>query len=121
MTSARHIADRYLATWNETNTERRGALLADNWATDARYVDPMTRAAGAAEISGLIGGVQARFPGFRFTLKGTPDGFGDYVRFSWALGPEGQDAPIEGSDVITVAGERIAAVVGFLDKVPQAA
>jgi len=43
------------------------------------------------------------------------------VRFSWSLGPAGEEAPIEGSDVLTLNGGRVGAVIGFLDKVPQPA
>ena len=119
MTHAQTIAERYLATWNETDPDRRGQLLASHWTGDATYVDPLAKVAGAAEIDGLIGGVQARFPGFRFALKGAPDGHGDHVRFTWSLGPEGETAPIEGSDVVMMFRDRIACVIGFLDKVPS--
>src|SRR3954468_982862 len=37
---------------------------------------------------GLIGAVHERFPNFRFSLLGEPDGFGTNVRFSWGLGPQ---------------------------------
>ena len=46
----------------------------------------------------MIAGVQQRFPDFRFTLIGEPNGYGDNVRFSWGLGPEGVDSPIKGTD-----------------------
>jgi hypothetical protein len=115
------VAERYLATWNETDAARRGALLARHWTADAAYVDPLADVAGAAPIGEMIGGIQRRFPGFRFALKGQPDGHGSRVRFSWSLGPDGAEAPIEGSDVVTLNGDRIAQVIGFLDKVPQAA
>ena len=121
MTHAQTIAERYLATWNETDPNRRGQLLARHWTTDATYVDPLAKVAGTGEIDGLIGGVQARLPGFRFALKSAPDGHGDHVRFTWTLGPDGEPAPIEGSDVVMTFHDRIACVIGFLDKVPAAA
>ena len=120
MTHAHTIAERYLATWNEADPARRRQLLSSHWTSDATYVDPLAKVAGTGEINGLIGGVQARFPGFRFALKSTPDGHGDHVRFAWTLGPEGEPAPIEGSDVVMTFGDRIACVIGFLDKVPSA-
>lgn len=115
------VAERYIETWNEADPVRRKALIDRHWTPDATYVDPMASVAGAAEIDGLIGAVQARFPGFRFSLAGAPNGFGDHVRFSWRLGPEGQEAPIEGSDVVMTFQERIACVIGFLDRIPQTA
>jgi hypothetical protein len=117
MLDPKEIAERYIATWNETDAGKRSALLKDNWNGDASYVDPMAKVVGREDIGGLIGGVQQRFPGFRFA----PDGHGEYVRFSWSLGPAGSEAPIEGSDVLEIDDGRIARVIGFLDKVPQAA
>jgi hypothetical protein len=122
MTEPALVAEAYLATWNETDPARRDALIARHWAEGATYVDPLAEVAGAGQIGTLIAGVQQRFPGFRFALKGRADGYADRVRFSWSLGPAGSaDAPIEGSDVVTVEGDRITQVIGFLDKVPQAA
>jgi hypothetical protein len=60
-------------------------------------------------------------PGFRFSLIGTPDGYGNQVRFSWQLGPEGSDGPIKGTDFATLENGRLASVVGFLDEVPTTA
>ncbi|HEY4068624.1 MAG TPA: nuclear transport factor 2 family protein [Burkholderiaceae bacterium] len=121
MSTPQEITDRYLAAWNETDAERRLALLRRQWSADARYVDPMASAAGVDEVHQLIGAVQARFPGFAFAQRGRADGHGAHVRFSWSLGPADIDAPIEGSDVVTVRDGRIDGVIGFLDKIPQAA
>lgn len=115
MSELQQIAERYIALWNETDADRRMALLRRDWADDASYVDPMARAVGRSEISALIGAVQERFPGFRFALTGRADGHGEHVRFSWSLGPEGADAPIEGSDTLVVDGGFIARVIGFLE------
>ncbi|MGF7005712.1 hypothetical protein [Aminobacter sp. BE322] len=46
------------------------------------------------------------------------DGFGDTIRFSWGLGPDGVDAVVEGTDFATIEGGRLSAITGFLDKVP---
>jgi hypothetical protein len=112
------IASSYVEVWNETDRQRRAELLGRSWAHDAHYVDPMMKGVGVEQISGLIDVVHERFPGFRFALRGTPDGHGEHVRFQWSLGPTGAEAPIEGSDVVRLDGGRIASVVGFLDKVP---
>jgi len=120
MTDARAIAENYIALWNETDPKRRQALIEKGWAENAVYVDPMMQGRGHAEIDGLVAGVQERFPNFRFNLIGKPDGFGDHVRFSWSLGPDNIDAPIEGTDFAVIKGDRIEAVTGFLDKVPAA-
>lgn len=121
MTEAQTVADRYIELWNEHDPKRRAAILAANWATDARYVDPLADVQGHTDISALIGGVQQRFPDFVFALIGKVDGFGANVRFSWGLGPKGADAPIKGSDFAALRDGKIENVTGFLDQVPKAA
>ncbi|MFT3692501.1 MAG: alpha/beta fold hydrolase [Kofleriaceae bacterium] len=107
-----NIVDRYLATWNETDPTRRAALLAQTFTPDARYVDPLAAVAGHDQLSALIGAVQAKFPGLAFTQRGGVDTHNNLARFSWSLGPAG------GTDIVTLDGDRIANVVGFLDHVP---
>jgi hypothetical protein len=118
MNAAQAIAQAYLDTWNETDASRRSARLAAHWTPQAHYADPMMRADSSEQIGGLIAAVHDRFPGFTFTLKGTPDGHGEFVRLAWTLGPKGVEAPIEGSDVLEVEGQKIRRVVGFIDKAP---
>jgi hypothetical protein len=121
MRSAKQVAEDYIALWNERSGARRAALLSATWTPQASYVDPLMRGVGHAEIAALIAGVQQRFPALRFTLLGAADGYGEVVRFSWALGPEGGDAVVKGTDVVYRDGDKIGEVTGFLDLVPQAA
>ena len=116
------IAARYVAAWNETDPDRRHALVSALWTEDASYGDPVMQGRGHGGIESLIAGVQARFPNFRFTVSGRPDGYGDRLRFSWDLGPEGGEAVVQGTDFATLAGDgRLQEVAGFLDRVPPAA
>ena len=115
------IAERYIAAWNETDGERRRAILKETWTEDAVYVDPMMAGRGQAEVDALIAGVQQRFPQFRFSLIGKADGHGEAVRFSWGLGPAGVDAPIKGTDFVLLQDGRLKSVTGFLDQVPAMA
>jgi hypothetical protein len=118
MTDMHRIAADYISLWNEKDASRRARLLGEQWTDGATYVDPLASAAGPDEIGAYIGGVHARFPDYRFALKGEASGYDGHVRFSWTLGPAAGEAPIEGSDVVSLAGGRITKVIGFLDKVP---
>jgi hypothetical protein len=118
MTDVNQVARDYITLWNETDADRRAKLLGEQWTAGAVYVDPLAKVQGPGEIGAYIGGVHTRFPDYRFALLGEPSGHGDHVRFSWSLGPAGQEAPIEGSDVLTMVGGRVESVIGFLDKVP---
>jgi hypothetical protein len=121
MTDVNTIAIRYIDLWNERTPSRRREILSQNWADDARYVDPLMSGDGHDGVDALISGVQQRFPDFRFRLIGEPSGFGEHVRFSWGLGPDGADAPIKGTDFAVVRDGRIRSITGFLDQVPQGA
>ncbi|MGY1815767.1 nuclear transport factor 2 family protein [Blastococcus sp. SYSU D00820] len=122
MTASPDLADRYLAAWNETDPGARRAAVEALFRPDARYTDPLADARGRDAIEATIAAVQQQFPGFVFRLAGPADAHHDQVRFTWHLGPEGQEAPIVGSDVVLVDGDgRIATVLGFLDRVPSAA
>ena len=121
MTDATTIAERYLAVWNETDAERRRALITEAWTESCTYVDPLMRGEGPDAIEALVAGVQQRFPDFQFRLLGAANGFGNYVRFSWQLGPANADGPIQGTDFVELADGRIRRVTGFLDRVPDGA
>lgn len=120
--------NRYFDAWNADEAGSRGSAVAAAWTADGSYTDPLADARGHDELAGMIAAVREQFPGFSFVLTGTVEGHHDTARFSWELRadevPAGEDAaaPVAGSDVITLAGDgRIRSVLGFLDRVPEAA
>jgi hypothetical protein len=117
MTDITTIVDGYIAAWNETDADRRRALVADAFADDASYVDPLMTGEGTDGIAAMIGGAQQQFPGHRFELSAGPDSHHDRVRFAWTL--VGDGAPVAaGVDFATVADDgRLRAVTGFLEPV----
>jgi hypothetical protein len=121
MTDVQKIAASYIDLWNERAADRRREMLAQNWTSDAKYVDPLMSGDGRDGVDALIAGVQQRFPEFRFRLLGEPNGFGDCLRFSWGLGPDGADSPIKGTDFAVLSDGKIRSITGFLDQVPQGA
>jgi len=122
MTMFEDLAQRYIDAWNETDPVARRAAVDALFSEDARYVDPMALAQGREAIAATIGAVQDQFPGFVFRLAGPVDAHHDQARFTWELGPAGQEAPIVGFDVaLTDGAGRLQTVLGFLDKVPATA
>ena len=117
MTQHLAIAETYLALWNEEDDERRKHLLGKAWAETARYIDPLMQGEGRQGIAAMIEAARQKFPGYRFVLAGTPDGHGNFTRFSWRLvSPDGDDVA-GGTDVVSRdADGRIENVVGFLDR-----
>ena len=113
------LAERYIDLWNETDPASRRRGVDELWSEDSRYVDPMVDAEGREAIDQTIGAVQDQFPGFVFRLAGPVDAHHNQGRFTWELGPAGDEAPIAGFDVaVTDAEGRLQTVLGFLDKVP---
>src|SRR3954465_13558968 len=102
MTDPITIARRYIDLWNERAAGRRRELLSQNWTADASYVDPLMKGDGHDGVDTQIAGVQQRFPDFKFKLIGGAHRYGDHVRFSWGLGPDGIDSPIKGTDFVVL-------------------
>lgn len=127
MTTAAHRYDavvaRYFEAWNADGDEARAKAVADAWTADGRYTDPLSDAVGHEAITAVIAAAHEQFPGFAFRLVGNVDGHHDTARFSWELVNRADgSAPVAGSDVITLdAEDRVRAVYGFLDRVPEGA
>ena len=73
MTNVATIARNYIDLWNERTPSRRREILATNWTSDARYVDPLMSGDGLDGVDALIAGVQQKFPDFKFSLITRPD------------------------------------------------
>lgn len=88
--------DAYVATWNETDPEKRLDLIGRVWARGGSYADPGVEAAGHEEISANIGRVHTDFPGRRFVRTTTVDAHHQYARFGWAIVDPAAGAPTFG-------------------------
>ena len=121
---ATKLVERYIETWNEADPQARGAAVAELWAEDGQYVDPLVDVSGRDQIAALIGAVQEQAPGHVFRLlHERVDAHHNVVRFAWELVPAsgGGDSLAIGFDVAVTDGDgRIGSVLGFLDKAPAA-
>lgn len=121
MNTLTDLIDRYIATWNEADPERRRDLIARTYSDGALYLDPMLQAEGRDGIDAMIVSVQERFPGHRFRRTGDVESHHDRVRFTWDLVPEEGSAVVSGTDFgVVTPDSRLAAVTGFFDHVRQA-
>jgi hypothetical protein len=114
---------RYFEAWNAADAGARAKAVAAAWTEDGTYTDPLADVAGHEGIAAVIGGAHEQFPGFFFRPLGAVDGHHRIARFGWELVSEADGtAPVAGFDVIELDGDgRIAAVHGFLDRVPAGA
>jgi hypothetical protein len=109
------IVEGYFAMWNETDPDRRRAVVEATWTRHPRYLDPMVAADGRDGLDTMVEGVHRQFPGHRFRLAGAVDAHHDRARWGWELvGPDGPVAA--GVDFATLAGDgRLADVTGFIE------
>jgi hypothetical protein len=112
------LVTQYLATWNAAPAERE-TLLASYWSPRVTYVDPLAEVSGHSALSGLIDAVHDQFPGFVFSQASDVDAHHQQLRFSWGLGPAGEEPAVIGFDVVVTDDDgKIVDVRGFLDRVP---
>ncbi|MEV0197702.1 nuclear transport factor 2 family protein [Nonomuraea sp. NPDC050691] len=122
MSDIDQLVQSYLAAWNETDAAARRAALAEVFAEDATYTDPLVSVRGLDGLDATIAAVQGQFGGLMFSLAGAVDAHHDIARFTWNLGPEGAEPLAVGFDVVVIGDDgRISQVLGFLDKVPAGA
>jgi hypothetical protein len=103
----------YVAAWSEPDPAERRRLLAAVWDEDGRYTDPLSEAAGRAELDGLIAGFLRRNPGAHFALSAPPDHHHGFVRFYWTLRfANGRE--LAGMDYGEVSADgKLSRIVGF--------
>ncbi|WP_043628401.1 nuclear transport factor 2 family protein [Nonomuraea candida] len=121
MSDVKELVERYLAAWNETDAQARRNLVAQVFAENATYTDPMAAVRGRDSLDATIAAVQQQFAGLRFSLGGSVDAHHDIARFTWHLGAEGAEPLVIGFDVVVIDDGLISQVLGFLDRVPAAA
>jgi len=120
MSEVTKTVDTYLAMWNETDAARRADCIARAWTGDAHYVDPALEASGPDALTGMVDGVQARFPAHRFRRTSGVDVHHDRLRFGWELvAPDGA-VVVAGIDVGELAPDgRLRRITGFFGELPK--
>lgn len=118
MLTTNDLARNYLAIWNETDAERRRALIRETWTDAALYVDPMFEVSGHDGIEGMVAGSQEQFPGLTFRQLGDAEEHHDRVRFQWQLVTVEKDVVAAGTDVGVVEAGLFRSITGFFDQAP---
>jgi SnoaL-like domain len=113
------IVRRYIDSWNQPDAQERRGIIAEIWAPDGTYTDPLADVRGHAAIDAVIAGARDMFPGHVFALAGGVDTHHDIARFGWELVPAGGGDPlVVGFDVAVAEDGLLRGVYGFLDMAP---
>jgi hypothetical protein len=106
--------DTYVAAWNEGDTATCAALLEQVVSEAGTYTDPTIHVSGRDAIIDHVAGFEQRLPGATMERTSRVDGYGDVLRFAWAV--VGSDGPVivEGVDFVVLDEDRrIRSVTGF--------
>jgi hypothetical protein len=97
VTEFNDLAQRYVAMWNESDTDRRRTAIVELFDVDGRHADQFLDVSGHTEIEKVVAEAHQQFVvdgGFGFRSAGNADGFGNVVRFNWEMVPSGADEPV---------------------------
>ena len=112
--------DRYFAAWNETDPAARLALITEAFGEGSSYIDPQADVRGHQEIAGMMGVVQATFPGHTLALVSPIERHHDQGRFEWEIRTPTGELMILGVDMVSFdATDRLVSVVGFFGRVVE--
>lgn len=107
--------DTYLAMWNETDRAARAGHISSAWSPAGHYIDPLMEGKGHDGLSAMVDGVQAQFPGARFSRTTAVDEHHGLVRFGWQLAGADGTVIAAGLDVGVLAEDgRLDRIAGFL-------
>jgi hypothetical protein len=121
MTDVTTTVDSYFAMWNEADPDERARDIVQAWADDGRYVDPLLEATGHAELSAMVEGVHAQFPGHRFRRTSGIDVHHEEVRFAWELAAPDGTLTVAGLDFGALGPDgRLQRISGFFGDLPAA-
>ena len=102
-----------LGVFNERDESVRLPVLAELYATDARFADHDGVAIGPDAINEKIRELHAGTPGFEF-VPGDFHEVQNLGTLEWSYGPAGEDPVVNGTDVVLVEVGRITALYTYL-------
>lgn len=109
----------YADAWNETDADKRMALLEASWAEAGVYVDPTVELSGRKALSDHIAAMQAKRPGARIVLASGTDEHHGQLRLRWRL--DSSDG-VQGAESVDFGmldqDGRLYRVVGFFGAPP---
>ena len=113
MSAISTIVENYFKMWNELDVQNRNNIIQNLWTEKAVSVDPIAAATGHEEISTMVAGVQASYPGHRFNLAGDITEHHDRLHFRWEMKDAEGNVQLAGLDSVRLEEDRFADLAGF--------
>jgi hypothetical protein len=113
--------DAYVATWNESDLDKRLALIDKAWAEDGRYVAESSDVTGHSAINDNVVRIQEKYPNRIFFRTSDIFSLRDRARFTWAMLDPAGSATIAGVDYALFAPDgRLRRITCIYDRKPRA-
>jgi SnoaL-like protein len=105
--------------FGEGDATRRRAAIEELYTVDCILEAPPGVFVGRDALDKFAAELRATHPRFAYTPHGEPQALRNAGRLAWGSGPRGEKPDYTGLDVITVRGDKIAALYVFLDSMPS--
>jgi SnoaL-like protein len=105
--------------FGEGDAVRRRAAIDELYTDDCVLDAPPGVFVGRDALDKFAGDLRATHPQFVYTPHGEPQALHNAGRLAWGSGPRGEEPDYTGLDVISVRGDKIAALYVFLDSMPS--
>jgi len=113
--------DAYVETWNESDMDKRLALIEKAWAEDGRYVAESSDVTGHSAINDNVVRIQNKYPNRIFLRTSEIFSLRERARFTWAMLDPAGSATISGVDYALFAEDgRLRRITCVYDRKPRA-
>ena len=121
MADRQEQVDAYVASWNESDVDKRWALIERAWAEDGRYVAESSDVTGYRAINDNVVRIQEKYPNRIFFRTSDIFTHKDRARFTWAMLDPTGSATIGGVDYALFAEDgRLRRITCVYDRKPRA-
>lgn len=121
MVDRQEQVDAYVATWNESDLDKRLALIATAWVEKGRYVAESSDVTGHSAINDNVVRIQQKYPNRIFLRTSDIFSLRDRSRFTWAMLDPAGSATISGVDYALFAEDgRLRRITCVYDRKPRA-
>ena len=121
MVDRQERVDAYVETWNESDMDKRLALIEKAWAEDGRYVAESSDVTGHSAINDNVVRIQNKYPNRIFLRTSEIFSLRERARFTWAMLDPAGSATISGVDYALFAEDgRLRRITCVYDRKPRA-